>query len=375
MQSAAPDSSSSSAPAARSPAAPRRPPKRRLPVGARPVVGRSSPRSPAPAGVALESEQVAQVDSKDMDFATWRRLAARVAAAPGAARGGRASSSRTAPTRSRRRRTSCSASLAPAKPVVLTGAMRPATSRARRRPAEPRRRDRRRAGAAARTAWSVVVAGTVHSALDVRKVHPYRLDAFGSGDAGPIARVEEGPAAPAAAWPGDAGSALGIDALADDASAWPRVGDRHERRRRRRRTSARSSTPAVEGHRRRRDRQRPRPSLRSWRRCATRSRAAAPCCAARAAWTATVDRRDRAVGTHRRRPARSRRAGARRADVRLLDAARRTGQAPLASDAAASVRRRRGRPRCCRASRSSTGRPGARPRRASAPAPCPCRGC
>ena len=41
----------------------------------------------------------------------------------------------------------------------------------------------------------VVVAGTVHSALDVRKVHPYRLDAFGSGDAGPIARVEEGRAA------------------------------------------------------------------------------------------------------------------------------------------------------------------------------------
>ena len=30
-----------------------------------------------PPGVTLESEQVAQLDSKDMDFATWRALALR----------------------------------------------------------------------------------------------------------------------------------------------------------------------------------------------------------------------------------------------------------------------------------------------------------
>ena len=38
----------------------------------------------------------------------------------------------------------------------------------------------------------VVFAGAVHGARDVQKVHPYRLDAFSSGDAGPVAYVEEG---------------------------------------------------------------------------------------------------------------------------------------------------------------------------------------
>jgi L-asparaginase len=38
----------------------------------------------------------------------------------------------------------------------------------------------------------VAFAGGVHAAQAVRKVHPYRLDAFSSGDAGPVGRVEEG---------------------------------------------------------------------------------------------------------------------------------------------------------------------------------------
>jgi len=33
---------------------------------------------PVPAGTVVEAEQVAQLDSKDMDFATWQRLAQRV---------------------------------------------------------------------------------------------------------------------------------------------------------------------------------------------------------------------------------------------------------------------------------------------------------
>ena len=37
-----------------------------------------------------------------------------------------------------------------------------------------------------------VCAGVIHGAQDVRKVHPYRLDAFSSGDAGPIGFVEAG---------------------------------------------------------------------------------------------------------------------------------------------------------------------------------------
>ena len=100
-----------------------------------------------PAGSQLEAEQVAQVDSKDMDFAHLapaRRAGARHLARR---RGRRRSSSRMAPTRSRRRRTSCTACSAPAKPVVLTGAMRPGDVAAGRRPAESRRCDRGRAHA------------------------------------------------------------------------------------------------------------------------------------------------------------------------------------------------------------------------------------
>jgi len=37
-----------------------------------------------------------------------------------------------------------------------------------------------------------VLAGAVHGAVDVRKVHTYRIDAFSSGDAGPLAYVEAG---------------------------------------------------------------------------------------------------------------------------------------------------------------------------------------
>ena len=75
MQSAPRRPSSSSAPAARSPAAPRRPTTTsataRRRCRSRALVARCRRRP----GVVVESEQVAQLDSKDMDFATWRALA------------------------------------------------------------------------------------------------------------------------------------------------------------------------------------------------------------------------------------------------------------------------------------------------------------
>jgi L-asparaginase len=69
----------------------------------------------------------------------------------------------------------------------------------------------------------VVVAGTVHSSLDVRKVHPYRLDAFGSGDAGPIARVEEGRLRRFRPWPDADAARLALERLPTDGTAWPWV--------------------------------------------------------------------------------------------------------------------------------------------------------
>jgi L-asparaginase len=108
--------------------------------------------------------------------------------------------------------------LGPAKPVVLTGAMRPATSSAADGP-------QNLADALAVAACpqargvSVVFAGTVHAAADVQKVHPYRIDAFSSGDAGPLAYVEEGRVRGLRAWP-DGSPAR---AVPDLPASWPRV--------------------------------------------------------------------------------------------------------------------------------------------------------
>ena len=174
-----------------------------------------------PEGVAVESEQVAQLDSKDMDFAIWRRLAERAAAhlartevSAIVVTHGTDTLEETAYFLQR--------VLAPAKPVVFTAAMRPATSRLSDGP-----QNLADAVAVATAAGAsgvvVVVAGTVHSALDVRKVHPYRLDAFASGDAGPIARVEEGRLRALRPWPQGRAATLGLDRLPRDPSAWPWV--------------------------------------------------------------------------------------------------------------------------------------------------------
>jgi L-asparaginase len=145
---------------------------------------------PALEGIELVSEQVAQIDSKDMSFAVWQALVARcrhwleqpqVQAI--VVTHGTDTLEETAWFLQR--------VVAPAKPVVLVSAMRPATALA---PDGPQ--NLVDAFVAARTPGAcgvaAVAAGTVHGAADVRKVHPYRLDAFGSGDAGPIAYVEAG---------------------------------------------------------------------------------------------------------------------------------------------------------------------------------------
>jgi len=153
----------------------------------------------APDGIALATEQVAQVDSKDMSFDIWRALALRCAhwlAEPDVAgiviTHGTDTLEETA--------FFLQSVLAPSKPVVLTCAMRPATALA---PDGPQNvRDAIVVAATAGAQGVVAVcAGTVHSAFDVQKVHTYRLDAFGSGDAGPVAYVEEGAVRGLRNWP------------------------------------------------------------------------------------------------------------------------------------------------------------------------------
>src|SRR4051794_8005622 len=94
---------------------------------ARPIAALIGELKPPP-GFTFESEQVAQLDSKDMDFTTWRRLALR--AASHLARDGVAAvivahgSDTLEETAYFLQRV-----IASRKPVVLTAAMRPATSR------------------------------------------------------------------------------------------------------------------------------------------------------------------------------------------------------------------------------------------------------
>jgi L-asparaginase len=69
-----------------------------------------------------------------------------------------------------------------------------------------------------------VCAGAVHSAMDVQKSHTYRLDAFGSGDAGPVGYVEEGAVRLLKNWPMAhvERTQLAIETIAN-LMRWPRV--------------------------------------------------------------------------------------------------------------------------------------------------------
>ncbi len=175
--------------------------------------------APPLTGLPLEVEQVAQVDSKDMDAAVWQRLAQRAGwhlARPDVAgvvvTHGTDTLEETAWFLHR--------VLAPAKPLVLTAAMRPATALS---PDGPQNlvdavTVAGRAGAAGVTA---VLAGRVIGAVDLRKRHANAVDAFSSGDAGPVALVQSGRVRALRAWP--AGVALGLDAVAASAASWPWV--------------------------------------------------------------------------------------------------------------------------------------------------------
>lgn len=140
-------------------------------------------------GYVFETQQVAQLDSKDMDFATWFTLAQACAAwlsqpevAALVVTHGTDTIEETA--------WFLQCVLQPSKPVVLTCAMRPATALSPDGPANLRDAICVAADGAAGV-W-VAAAGEVHAAMHVRKVHPYRLHAFSSDLAGAAAWVEEG---------------------------------------------------------------------------------------------------------------------------------------------------------------------------------------
>ncbi len=163
-------------------------------------------------------EQVAQLDSKDMGFDVWVKLALRVAhhLAQDDVQGlvithGTDTLEETAYF--------LQALLAPAKPVVMTCAMRPANALV---PDGPQNLLDALAVASntGASGVTVVCAGAIYGAVDVQKVHPYRLNAFSAGDAGPIGFVEQGRLHLLRDWPRGNGLPL-MSGLAD--AAWPRV--------------------------------------------------------------------------------------------------------------------------------------------------------
>ena len=190
-------------------------------VGALPVQLRVVASDRQPVDVA---QLVAQVDSKDMGLPVWQALARRIAVhlerpevSALIVTHGTDTLEETAFVLQQLFR--------PGKPVVLTCAMRPASALV---PDGPQNLSDAVAVARHAGAGGVVVvcAGQVHGALEVAKVHTYRLDAFDSGDAGPLACVEDGQVRSFRPWsPAPAGPTHGTSLLARllAASALPRV--------------------------------------------------------------------------------------------------------------------------------------------------------
>jgi L-asparaginase len=159
----------------------------------------------------VETEQVAQIDSRNMSHAVWRALVLRleqVLARPevcgAVVTHGTDTLEETAYLLHR--------VLAPAKPVVLTAAMRPATSMQADGPqnlvdAITLARAPGVGGVVA------VLGGAAWGGAEVRKVHTYRVDAFGAGDAGPLAWIEEGQVRQLRPWPDGAAQATGAALL------------------------------------------------------------------------------------------------------------------------------------------------------------------
>jgi len=149
------------------------------------------PDLPCETGAAsIVAEQIIQVDSKDMTHAHWACIATRCAAL--LAQEHVTGIVITHGSDTLEETAWVLANLLPAdKAVVLTCAMRPATALAADGPQNLLDALRLAAQPDARGVL-VLVAGTIHSAHAVTKMHPLRLDAFDCGDAGPLGWVEAG---------------------------------------------------------------------------------------------------------------------------------------------------------------------------------------
>lgn len=139
----------------------------------------------------IESEEIAAVDSKDMTEAIWLRLAARIEDVLAADAAGVVVTHGTDTLEE----TAFFLHLVvkSEKPVVLTGAMRPATALSADGPLNLLDAVRLAASPASCGQGALAVLnGEIHSARDIQKVHTTAVQAFASPDVGALGRMEDG---------------------------------------------------------------------------------------------------------------------------------------------------------------------------------------
>ncbi len=183
-------------------------------------------RDDALQGYSLVSEQVAQIDSKDMSFAVWTALAQRVLhhlSQPDVQGLVITHGTDTLEETAYFLVAVLPVHLQLIKPVVLTGAMRPASVRDADGP-----QNLRDAVTVAQTTGArgvmVVFAGQIHAALAVQKGHTSQCNAFHSRDAQPLGYIKNVSVYWDANWPPTpVNQALcAIEKLAN-IETWPRV--------------------------------------------------------------------------------------------------------------------------------------------------------
>lgn len=156
---------------------------------------------PELAGIALATQQVAQIDSKDMGWATWQALGQAIEAAMADEAVSAIVITHGTDTLEE---TACllHALHDGRKPIVLTAAMRPATAPDADGPGNLALAVQVARAAAQRGEGGVAVAlaGRTWSALDVRKAHSHAIDAFDGGGAEPLGEHARWPQPQARGW-------------------------------------------------------------------------------------------------------------------------------------------------------------------------------
>ena len=153
------------------------------------VAGKFNSLPNALKGFQIETEQVCQIDSKDMNFSIWQTLAQRCDhwlsqsdVHSVVITHGTDTLEETAYFLSQVVQRN--------NPIVLTCAMRPANFKDADGPQNMRDALNAAAQLSGQGVW-LVAAGEIHHSLYVQKVHPTRINAFDSGERGPAAMISE----------------------------------------------------------------------------------------------------------------------------------------------------------------------------------------